>query len=27
VFSNLRTGKGVEEITRFIEEKGGLGAG
>ena len=27
VFSNLRTGKGVEDITRFIEEKGGLDAG
>jgi len=26
VFSNLRTGEGVEEIARFIEEKGGLGA-
>jgi urease accessory protein len=25
VFSNLRTGKGVAEITRFIEQKGGLG--
>jgi urease accessory protein len=24
VFSNLRTGKGVAEITRFIEQKGGL---
>ena len=26
VFSNLRTGQGVDEIVRFIEEKGGLGA-
>ena len=26
VFSNLRAGKGVEEIARFIEDKGGLGA-
>ena len=26
VFSNLRTGQGVDEITRFIEQKGGLGA-
>ena len=25
VFSNLRTGKGVDEIARFIEQKGGLG--
>jgi urease accessory protein len=25
VFSNLRTGQGVDEITRFIEQKGGLG--
>ncbi len=25
VFTNLRAGKGVEEIARFIEEKGGLG--
>jgi urease accessory protein len=25
VFSNLRTGKGVAEITQFIEQKGGLG--
>ena len=25
VFSNLRTGKGVDTIVRFIEEKGGLG--
>ncbi len=25
VFTNLRTGQGVEEIARFIEEKGGLG--
>jgi urease accessory protein len=24
VFSNLREGKGVREIARFIEEKGGL---
>jgi urease accessory protein len=27
VFSNLRTGRGVDTIVRFIEEKGGLGAG
>ena len=27
VFSNLRTGKGVDTIVRFIEEKGGLGVG
>ena len=26
VFSNLRAGKGVAEIARFIEEKGGLGS-
>jgi urease accessory protein len=26
IFSNLRAGKGVEEIARFIEDKGGLGA-
>jgi len=26
VFSNLRTGQGVDEIIRFVEEKGGLGA-
>ena len=26
VFSNLRTGQGVDTIVRFIEEKGGLGA-
>ena len=26
VFANLRTGQGVEEIARFIEAKGGLGA-
>src|SRR5450759_3451737 len=26
VFSNLREGKGVDEIARFIEQKGGLGA-
>ena len=26
VFSNLRSGQGVAEIVRFIEEKGGLGA-
>ena len=26
VFANLRNGQGVDEITRFIEEKGGLGA-
>ncbi len=25
VFTNLRAGKGVEEIAHFIEEKGGLG--
>jgi urease accessory protein len=25
VFANLRAGQGVEEIARFIEEKGGLG--
>ena len=25
VFANLRSGKGVDEITRFIETKGGLG--
>jgi len=25
VFANMRDGKGVEEIARFIEEKGGLG--
>jgi urease accessory protein len=25
VFANMREGKGVEEIARFIEEKGGLG--
>ena len=25
-FSNLRTGQGVDEIIRFVEEKGGLGA-
>jgi urease accessory protein len=25
VFSNLRAGKGVAEIARFIEDKGGLG--
>src|SRR5271157_4647831 len=25
VFTNLRAGKGVDEIARFIEEKGGLG--
>jgi urease accessory protein len=25
VFTNLRAGQGVEEIARFIEEKGGLG--
>jgi urease accessory protein len=25
IFSNLRAGKGVEEIARFIEQKGGLG--
>ena len=24
VFTNLRAGQGVEEIARFIEEKGGL---
>jgi urease accessory protein len=27
VFSNLRAGDGVDEIARFIEEKGGLRAG
>ncbi len=27
VFSNLRAGKGVAEIVRFIEDKGGLRAG
>jgi urease accessory protein len=27
VFSNLRSGKGIEEIAQFIERKGGLGAG
>ena len=27
VFTNLRTGDGVDEIARFIEHKGGLGAG
>ena len=27
VFANLRVGKGVDEIARFIEETGGLGAG
>ena len=27
VFSNLRTGQGVAAIVRFIEQKGGLGAG
>jgi urease accessory protein len=26
VFSNLRTGQSVDDIVRFIEEKGGLGA-
>jgi urease accessory protein len=26
IFSNLRAGKGVDEISRFIEDKGGLGA-
>jgi urease accessory protein len=25
VFSNLRTGNGVDTIARFIEHKGGLG--
>ena len=25
VFTNLREGKGVDEIAKFIEEKGGLG--
>lgn len=25
VFTNLREGKGVDEIVRFIEQKGGLG--
>ena len=27
VFTNLRAGAGVDEIARFIEEKGGLGVG
>jgi urease accessory protein len=27
VFTNLREGNGVDEIARFIEERGGLGAG
>jgi urease accessory protein len=27
VFTNLRAGKGVDEIARFIEQKGGLAAG
>ena len=27
IFSNLRAGKGVDEIARFIEDKGGLVAG
>ena len=27
VFTNLRTGQGVDVIARFIEQKGGLGAG
>jgi urease accessory protein len=26
VFTNLRSGQGVDEIARFIETKGGLGA-
>jgi urease accessory protein len=26
VFSNLREGKGVDEIARFVEQKGGLSA-
>jgi urease accessory protein len=26
-FSNLHTGQGVDQITRFVEEKGGLGVG
>ena len=25
VFTNLRAGQGVEEIAKFIEERGGLG--
>jgi urease accessory protein len=25
VFTNLRTGDGVEEIARFVEQRGGLG--
>jgi urease accessory protein len=25
VFSNLRAGEGIDEIARFIEDKGGLG--
>jgi len=27
VFSNLRVGQGVDDIVRFVEQKGGLGAG
>jgi urease accessory protein len=26
-FTNLRAGQGVDEIARFIEQKGGLGVG
>jgi urease accessory protein len=26
VLTNLREGKGVDEIVRFVEQKGGLGA-
>jgi len=26
IFTNLRSGQGVEEIARFVEQKGGLGA-
>src|SRR5215204_4347646 len=27
VFTNLRSGEGVDEVTRFVEERGGLGVG
>ena len=27
IFSNLRAGQGVNDIARFIEDKGGLQAG
>ena len=27
VFSNLRAGEGVDEIARFVEDKGGLRSG